>query len=85
MLIRMIESMEDVYQGIFQKSDRFDIIGISFILRGTLQIVSFVAVYAATKLLWPAFAVMTVTNLLVMAVFDIMAAKGGESDDVSLD
>ena len=75
MLIRMIESMEDVYQGIFQKSDRFDIIGISFILRGTLQIVSFVAVYAATKLLWPAFAVMTVTNLLVMAVFDIRLLK----------
>ncbi|MBR5337738.1 MAG: lipopolysaccharide biosynthesis protein [Lachnospiraceae bacterium] len=75
MLIRLIESAEDVYQGVFQKNDRFDIIGISFILRGTLQIGSFVATFAMTHDLVAAFSVMTVTNLAVMIFFDISRLK----------
>lgn len=72
MALRLIEAFEDVYQGIYQRLDRYDLLGMSNFLRGTLQIISFVVTFKMTGLLWAAFAVMTVTNLGVLVIFDRM-------------
>lgn len=78
MLIRLIEAFEDVYQGIYQRIDRYDLLGISNFLRGTLQIISFVVTFKMTGLLWAAFAVMTASNLLVLFFFDRMKVSKQE-------
>ena len=49
MLLRLVESTEDVYQGILQIYWRYDIIGKSYILRGTLQIFLFVLCFLLTN------------------------------------
>ncbi len=70
MLLRLIESTEDVYQGILQMNMRYDIIGKSYILRGSLQIALFVAVFVLTERLDVTFAAMFVSNLLVYLFYD---------------
>lgn len=45
MVIRVIDSTEDVYQGVLQVNWRFDVIGKSFIARGSLQLIAFIGVF----------------------------------------
>ncbi|MBQ3816661.1 MAG: hypothetical protein II802_00110, partial [Clostridia bacterium] len=70
MIIRVTDSLEDVYQGVLQVNWRFDIIGKSYIARGTLQIAAFVGVFMLTNKLYLAFVVMAVLNSGVLLFYD---------------
>ena len=70
MLLRLVESTEDVYQGILQIYWRYDIIGKSYILRGTLQIFLFVLCFLLTNNLTITFLVMFFSNLVVLILYD---------------
>lgn len=75
MLLRLVESTEDVYQGVLQKNWRFDIIGKSYLLRGTLQILLFVIVFSCTNDLKWTFGAMFLSNFLVLLTYDIRYTK----------
>lgn len=77
---KAVESFADVYHGIDQKVDRFDIIGMSQILRGIAIIVSFVLGLTLSNSLLLSIGLMTVSNLFLLLVFD--ASKASEFDSV---
>lgn len=71
MLLRLVESTEDVYQGVLQKNWRFDIIGKSYLIRGTLQILMFIMVFSFTNDLKWTFGTMFLSNFLVLLIYDV--------------
>lgn len=71
MLLRLTESVNDVYQGIQQLHDRYDMIGISYFMRGGVQIMLFVAGYLLTKRLDITFAAMFLASLAILLLFDV--------------
>lgn len=75
MILRIIESTEDVYQGVLQRCWRFDIIGKSYIMRGGAQILLFVAGFYVTKRLEWTFLLMILSNLLILYFYDIRYAR----------
>ena len=70
MLVRLAEAFVDVFHGINQKFDRYDIIGKSYIARGILTIVAFTTGLIFTKSLVVALTVVAVLNLLVAFTYD---------------
>ena len=70
MIIRIVDSTEDVYQGVLQVNWRFDVIGKSFIVRGTLQLIAFVGVFLLTNELFITFIVMALCDFLVLELYD---------------
>lgn len=66
MIIRIVEAMVDVLHGIDQKYDRYDYIGISYIMRGILTVLFFIISLAVTGNL--------PFTLLTVAVFNLIAA-----------
>lgn len=70
MMLRIVESTEDVYQGVLQSNWRFDLIGKSCIMRGSLQIILFVVGFYLTNSLVFAFSLMLLSNLLVFIIYD---------------
>ena len=70
MVIRVIDSTEDVYQGVLQVNWRFDVIGKSFIARGTLQLAAFIGVFILTHRLEFTLAAMAVLNGAVLLFYD---------------
>ena len=75
MLIRLVDSTEDVYQGVLQVNWRFDVIGKSFIARGTLQLIAFVCVFLLTKRLDLTFIVMALCDGAVLFLYDKRQTK----------
>lgn len=70
MLVRVAEGIVDVLHGINQKYEKYNYIGISYILRGIATIVSFVVVLIASGDLVLTLYIMAFANLLVAVVFD---------------
>lgn len=70
MLIRIAEGFVDVFHGIDQKHDRFELIGTSFILRGCLTVASFAIGLILTNDLSITLLIMAILNLLVAVIFD---------------
>ncbi len=70
MIIRMVDSTEDVYQGVLQVNWRFDVIGKSFIARGTLQLIAFVGVFLLTQELYITFIVMALCDFAILEFYD---------------
>ena len=79
MLVRVAEAMVDVLHGENQKFDRYDYIGKSYILRGLLTIVSFVAGLVLTDNLMITLFIMAVCNLAVAFLYDWVHTNGLES------
>lgn len=75
MILRLIESTEDVYQGILQINNKYDIIGKSYIIRGSLQIMVFIVAFGFTKKLELTFLLMVLSNLPVFICYDIKNVK----------
>ena len=73
MLVRIAEAFADVFHGINQKHDRYDLIGLSYILRGIFTVISFAIVLSVTHDLVVTLLIMAVLNLVVVVVFDRMA------------
>lgn len=70
MIIRVTEGLVDVLHGINQKYDRYDIIGISFLLRGFVTISSFSVALFIGENLFTALAFCAFLNMLVCLLFD---------------
>ena len=80
MLVRLAEAFVDVFHGINQKFNRYDIIGKSFLLRGILTLISFVGGLIFTHNLIITLTIMAILNLLVTFVFDRI--KTGQLEDI---
>ncbi len=70
MAIRLAEAMVDVLHGINQKYNRYDYIGISYILRGIVTVISFPAMLAVLNNLPLALTTVAILNLMVVWGFD---------------
>lgn len=64
------EAYVDVYHGIFQKGNRMDFIGKSFILRGTVGNILAIACMALTKNLLLSLGILTFSSWLLVFVYD---------------
>lgn len=73
MIVKLAESFADVLHGTAQRKWRLDVAGKSFIIRGALMLVSFVAVFPLTDNLALAIAVMAITNVLAVLLYDLPA------------
>lgn len=80
MLVRVAEGFADVFHGINQKYDRFDLIGASYILRGCLTAVSFAVGLILTNDLMITLLIMAVLNLAIVVLFDRM--KTGNLENI---
>ena len=70
MIFRAAEAFVDVLHGVDQKFWRMDIVGKSFLLRGTLMLLSAFLIMYSTKNLLFTIAVMTISTILVIIFFD---------------
>ncbi len=70
MLIRVAEAMVDVLNGEEQKLDRYDLIGKSYIIRGTATVVIFTVGLMTLKNLMITLFIIAIVNLLIAFVFD---------------
>lgn len=70
MLLRVAEAMADVLHGVNQKHDRYNIIGISYILRGIITVGVFSCGLLLVDNLWLILFLMAGINLLVVLCFD---------------
>lgn len=80
MLIRVAEAFVDVFHGINQKYNRYDLIGKSYILRGIFTVVSFTLGLMITHNLIVTLFVMATLNLLVTFLFD--RVNTGKLEDI---
>lgn len=71
MLIRLAEASVDVVHGINQKYDRYDLIGKSFLIRGVVTVVFFVAGLLMSHEILVAILCCAIANLLVVTFYDI--------------
>lgn len=70
MLIRVAEAIVDVTSGEDQKIDRYDIIGISFLMRGIVTVISFTISIIILKDLLITLVIMAICNLTVALLYD---------------
>lgn len=70
MLVRVAEALVDVFHGIDQKFNRYDLIGKSYILRGLFTVISFTIGLILTHNLIITLFVMALLNLSVAIAFD---------------
>lgn len=71
MIFRLSECLVDVFQGIQQKAERMDYIGISLLIRGILCFVIFTGVFWVTLNIVVAIVAMTIVAYLVIIIYDI--------------
>lgn len=72
MLIRISESLVDVFHGIDQKHEKYDVIGKSFLFRGILTVFSFSVGLLLTNNLAIAIVLTGVSNILVVLSYDLL-------------
>ncbi len=78
MLVKCVEAYCDVLHGMLQKKWRMNIIGLSFILRGSILIISAVICLYYFKSIMIAIIVMSLSTLAVLLVFDLRIAYKSE-------
>lgn len=80
MFFRAVEAYIDVIHGIDQKADRMDVIGKSFLVRGVVLLLGFTLMLVITGgVLWSVVFI-TVSSVLVCAVYDIPKSRKMMSD-----
>lgn len=84
MLIRVAEALVDVMHGVDQKFDRYDWIGISYILRGAVTVLIFSIGLAVTDNLLFTLFLMAAFNLLAAVEFDCRRTKKLEEMPIRL-
>lgn len=83
-LFTSVDLLISVLHGVDQLGGRMDYIGISFILRGVGNLVSFTAVFYLTQSLNAAIVAMTLSMVLIMVVYDVPRAHNLEKLGVKL-
>lgn len=71
MLLKVVEAYVDVCQGIDQKAWRFDIIGISFIIRGTILAIGFGVLISITGNLPLTLFIISIISFVIVLFIDI--------------
>lgn len=79
MLIRLAESIVDVFHGINQKYDRYDIIGKSYLLRGIATDIAFIAGFIFFKDILIAITLTGIVNVLIVFAYDARQTSKLES------
>ena len=72
MLIRVSEALVDVMHGINQKYERYDLIGISYILRGLITVIAFSVGLAITQNMVLTLFLVAVLTLFTAVCFDLL-------------
>ncbi len=75
MIFRISEAFIDVLHGINQRFMRMDIVGISFMLRGGISIISFATCLYFSKNLVFSILVMSIASFIVVVLYDIPKTK----------
>lgn len=75
MLLRVAEASVDVFQGIEQKGDRMDAVGVSFYLRGVVTIAAFVAGQLLFNNLMLSMLAMPLASFVVIWLYDGRLSK----------
>lgn len=78
-ILRIIESVLDVFHGIDQREHRMDIIGLSFLIRGVANFAVFSIVLLLTGLLSIAMTAMAVSTILCLIFFDLPKSRSIDS------
>ena len=76
MLIRIAEAFADVLHGQDQRYDRYDYIGISYILRGLATVLVFAGMLRFTGDILQTLIVVAIVNLLAVFVWDLIRTNG---------
>lgn len=72
---RMVESFTDIYNAIDQRSERLDIVGKTYAVRGVVTILSFVLMLKVTGNIVLTLLVMFATSLLVFVFYSLPQAR----------
>lgn len=75
MLFKVSEAMSDVFQGILQKRNRMDYVGISFALRGIVCLVLFATAILIFNDLLSAITLLCVSSFALVFLYDYQHAK----------
>ncbi|MDR2035409.1 MAG: oligosaccharide flippase family protein, partial [Coriobacteriales bacterium] len=75
MLFKISESVSDVYQGFFQKAMRMDYIGKSFLIKGVVILLFFVATVFLSQDLLPSIAVLCLSSCAIIVIYDLRNAR----------
>ncbi len=70
-LIKYIESQSDVIYGFFQKKENMKLISQSYILKGFLNVITFILILETTNNLLVCLIIMAVLNMFVFLFFDM--------------
>ena len=69
-LAKTVEAVADIYQGVFQKYERMDLLAVSLFLKGGFSLVAFASVFLFShSLLWSAIA-MASAQLVTLSLYD---------------
>lgn len=71
LLYKLVESLTDVYHGCAQKTDRMDVIGISYAVRGVMSVLVFAAVMLISGNIIHALLALAVSSYLFSVWYDI--------------
>ncbi|MBQ7363398.1 MAG: hypothetical protein IJW48_02990 [Clostridia bacterium] len=85
MVLKLTENFADVFHGIAQKRWRLDIVGISFIIRGTLIVGVFTVAFLLTKNLAVTLSLMAVSNVLALLLYDFNKIRKLERLSLKID
>lgn len=83
MLVKFTESFADVYYGIFQKNNRLDIVGKSYVLKNVLGIIIFFAIDIITKNIYYSVFSMLIVNIIVFYLYDYIKVKKMENISIT--
>lgn len=73
-VVKGVESLGDVFYGLFQQRERMDRVARSMLLKAVLGTTLFAATFAATLRLLPAILALAVCYLAIFAVYDLTGA-----------
>lgn len=80
MILKIIEAVSDVYQGIMQRHMRMDYIGKSFMVKGILGLIVFTSAIFATRNLLIALLALCLINAAIVCCYDRLRARELSSD-----
>ena len=84
MTVKIIEAYADVLHGMAQNKWRLDIAGRSYVFRGILLILTFSLCMYFTKDLALSISAMSISNLLLLLLYDLRVIKGIEPFGISV-
>lgn len=76
MLVRIVESFSDTVYAVWQKAERLDLVGISYILKNIISVATFTILNVITGSMMVATGTMLIATVAVYFSFDLRILKG---------